>query len=123
MKQNLAFQRLAVLTLALWAAACSDSDSPSAVGPGTGTAGILQVASGADQPAAPGTAVPVAPAVLVKSSSGTPLSGQIVRFAVKAGGGTITNTTATTNASGIASSGTWTLGGIEGTNVVEATVG
>ena len=122
MQHNLIFSRLAVLSLALGAVACSDSPTSTGTNMSTETPAILQPTAGADQSAAPGAKVAVAPAVVVKTSQGTPIAGQTVRFTVKAGGGSVANATTVTNADGAASAGTWTLGS-EGTNVVEATVG
>jgi Leishmanolysin/Bacterial Ig-like domain (group 1) len=81
------------------------------------------VAAGDNQTAAPAAAVGVAPAVRVTDSFGNPLSGLTVTFAVTGGGGSITGATQTTNASGLATIGSWTLGGAPGTNTLSATVG
>jgi len=75
------------------------------------------------QSATVGTAVANAPAVRVTNSAGAALANVTVTFAVTAGGGTLGATTATTNAQGIASAGSWTLGGTPGANTVRATVG
>ncbi len=63
-----------------------------------------------------------APSVLVKDSTSQPLSGVPVTFAVTAGGGALTGSAATTNASGIATVGSWRIGQTVGTNTVTATV-
>src|SRR5690606_5864135 len=68
-------------------------------------------------------AVAAAPAVRVTSSGGQPVSGVAVAFAVTAGGGTLGATAATTDAQGIASAASWTLGTTAGANAVRATVG
>ena len=112
----------AAMAFAIVATACSDSSSD----PGDVSTGAysLQAAAGATaQSALIGTSVSVDPAVIVKDSRGNVLAGQTVVFTVTAGNGTVANPTATTNAQGIASAGTWTLGGIAGTNTVEAKVG
>jgi hypothetical protein len=80
-------------------------------------------AAGDNQTAAPAAAVTVAPAVRVSDSFGNPLSGLTVTFAVTAGGGSITGATQTTNASGLATVGSWTLGATPGSNTLSATVG
>ena len=59
--------------------------------------------------------------VSVLDQEGSALAGAVVRFSVTAGGGTLSATTATTNASGQARS-TLTLGSDPGTNTVTATV-
>ena len=59
--------------------------------------------------------------VLVSDEDGAAMAGVVVSFAVTAGGGTLSSTTATTNANGRAR--TWlTLGSDAGTNTVSATV-
>jgi hypothetical protein len=80
-------------------------------------------AGGASQSATAGTAVATAPAVVVRDAGGNTLPGVTVTFAVTAGGGTVSRPTATTDAQGTASAGTWTLGSAAGTNVLEARIG
>jgi hypothetical protein len=86
------------------------------------TGGTLTVSAGNNQAAMAGTAVPTAPAVVVRDAGGNPLVGMQVTFAVTAGGGTVGAGTATTNASGVASAGSWTLGAVAGPNTVTASV-
>ena len=81
----------------------------------------IAASAGNNQTAAAGSAVPVAPAVLVEDQTGTPVAGVSVTFAVLSGGGSVTGAAATTNASGIASVGSWTLGTSVGTNTLSAT--
>jgi hypothetical protein len=83
-------------------------------------AASLQAIAGTGQTAPVGTSVPVVPAVVLKDGAGTPLSGQQVAFVVTAGGGTVAQATSVTNAQGVASAGSWTLGSAAGTNVLEA---
>ena len=78
--------------------------------------------AGDAQTGATGAAVLVAPAVKVTDASNTPLSGIGVTFAVASGGGSVTGASATTNASGIATVGSWTLGAAAGNNTLTATV-
>jgi hypothetical protein len=73
--------------------------------------------------APPGTDVTELPAVIVRDESGTPLVGAHVTFSVTSGGGTITGGAATTNPSGIATVGSWTLGTGGGTNTLSAVIG
>ena len=80
----------------------------------------MQKNTGDAQSANAGTVVPVAPSVLVKDSFGTGVSGVVVTFAVASGGGSITGASATTNASGIATVGSWTLGNTPGSNSLSA---
>lgn len=86
---------------------------------GTGT---VAIAGGQNQGAMVGTAVPTAPSVVVRSGAGTPLAGISVTFTVTAGGGTVANATVTTNASGIASAGSWVMGPTSGPNTLRASV-
>jgi hypothetical protein len=111
-----------ILALVALTIACSDSSSGlSDNSPAVGAALLEPTAAGAQSGIA-GTAVAVAPAVVVKNSSGVVLPGVSVSFVVTAGNGSVANATSTTNAQGIASAGSWTLG-TTGTNSVEARVG
>src|SRR5439155_403745 len=80
----------------------------------TGTAGTatqIAINAGNDESATAGTAVPVAPSVIVRDAHGNPVEGVSVTFAVASGGGTVSPTTPVmTNASGIAAVTSWTLG-------------
>lgn len=67
-----------------------------------------------------GTEVSPTPAVRVLNQDGTPVEGATVSFQVTAGGGTVANTTAITDASGTASSGSWVLGPAVGTHTLTA---
>jgi hypothetical protein len=87
------------------------------------TAGVPAsvVLNGGDaQIAAPGAAVPIVPSVTVRDESGSPVVGVSVAFSIIPGLGSIGNASAVTNASGIATVGSWTLGA--GPNVLAATV-
>lgn len=68
------------------------------------------------------SAVSAAPSVVVKDSVGNPVEGAAVAFAVASGGGSIAGATATSNASGTATAGAWTLGSAAGTNTLTASV-
>ena len=90
----------------------------------TGTAGAatqIAINAGNGQTVAAGSAVPVAPSVLVKDQFNNPVPGVSVTFAVVTGGGSLTGGTATTDASGIATVGSWTLGTTAGSNSLTAT--
>ena len=87
-----------------------------------GTASILAISAGDGQTALPSTAVTTAPAVLVTDANGNPVSGISVTFAVASGGGSITGGSATTDASGVATVGGWTLGAELGENTLTASV-
>lgn len=73
--------------------------------------------------AAPGTEVTELPSVIVSDQRGAPQAGVPVTFAVTGGGGTLTGGTATTNSSGIATVGSWTIGPGDGANTLSATSG
>jgi adhesin/invasin len=105
----------------------------------TATSGALSVSTGATisvgpaasiakvagdlQSATVGTAVAIAPSVVVKDAGGNPVPNAPVVFAVASGGGVATGLTTTTNAQGIATVGSWTLGGSVGANTLTATTG
>ena len=93
----------------------------------TGTAPVGVPASiskktGDSQTAVPGSAVALAPVVIVKDAFGTAVAGASVIFAVTFGGGAIQVASARTDAVGQASCGTWTLGATVGVNTMTATV-
>jgi len=87
-----------------------------------GVPASLAINAGNGQSVAIGTAVPVLPAVIVRDGLSAPVSGVSVTFAVASGGGAITGATATTNVSGIATVGSWTLGPTPGGNTLTASV-
>jgi hypothetical protein len=79
----------------------------------TGTAGppaVLAPSAGNGQFAVVGRPVVVRPAVEVTDAYFNPLAGVTVIFRVTSGGGTITDSTPISDASGIAALGSWTLG-------------
>ena len=81
----------------------------------------LVINAGNNQSVAAGATVPVAPSVKVTDAGDNPIANVAVTFAVASGGGTITGASATTNASGIATVGSWTLGTAAGPNTLTAT--
>ncbi len=92
-----------------------------------GAALQISVSTGDGQSATVGQAVATDPAVLVTDQFSNPVSGAAVTFAVSAGGGSVTGATPTTNASGIATLGSWTLGTVAtapvtANNTLQATV-
>jgi hypothetical protein len=70
-----------------------------------------------------GTVVTPPPSVVVTDQNGSPMDGAPVTFAVVSGGGSVSGATVTTNGSGIATVGSWTLGPVTGANVLNATSG
>jgi len=103
----------------------------SAIGTKAGISGTVNIIGGAatqialnagdSQTATAGSAVATPPGVIVKDANNSPVSGVTVSFAVASGGGIATGLSATTNASGIATIGSWTLGTTVGTNTLTAT--
>jgi adhesin/invasin len=90
---------------------------------GTGPGGVTSMTlnAGNGQTALARTAVAIAPSVLVTDTAGTPIAGVEVTFAVTAGSGTLADTTPVSDANGIASVGTWTLGAV-GANALSASL-
>jgi hypothetical protein len=85
-------------------------------------AGTLAINDGNNQTADAGSTLPIAPSVSVKDLAGHSVPGLPVTFAVVGSGGSITGASATTDASGIARVGSWTLGTTVGTDSLRATV-
>ncbi|MES2179726.1 MAG: cohesin domain-containing protein [Gemmatimonadota bacterium] len=81
----------------------------------------VQKTAGDGLTAVAGTTTATPPTVVVRDSAGNLLSGVAVTFAVASGGGSVTGASATTNASGVATAGSWTLGPNAGTNTLTAT--
>jgi adhesin/invasin len=86
-----------------------------------GSATQMSLSAGNAQTATAGSAVATTPAVLVRDSRGNAVPNVAVTFAVTGGGGSVTTTAATTNAAGIATCGSWTLGKTAGANTLTAT--
>ncbi len=82
----------------------------------------ITINAGDGQSATVATAVAVAPSVLVQDVASQPVPDVEVTFAVASGGGSITGAVATTDAGGIATVGSWTLGQASGANTLTATV-
>jgi adhesin/invasin len=91
----------------------------------TATPGLpatIAVQAGAGQSAQVSTALPISPAVVVRDNRGNPVANVNVLFLVGTGGGTLTGAQAQTNASGVATVGSWTLGGATGTQTLIARI-
>ncbi len=86
------------------------------------TLAIVEIVSGTIT-AQVATTVDVLPRVRVTTPGGDVLAGVPVEFAVAAGGGALTGASTVTNASGLASPASWTLGTTAGQQGVSATVG
>src|SRR5947199_225433 len=86
-----------------------------------GTAATITANSPTSQSAAAGTAVTSPPSVIVKDTNGNPVADVAVTFTPAAGSGSVTGGTQTTNGSGIATVGSWTLSATAGPNTLTAT--
>jgi hypothetical protein len=86
------------------------------------TATQMAINAGNNQLSTVATAVATAPSVVVRDVNNAPVAGVNVIFAVASGGGSVTGAMAATNASGIATVGSWTLGATPGANTLTATV-
>lgn len=82
----------------------------------------VQVAAGAGQSAAVGTALPVRPTLRVLDAGGNPVPNVTVLFNVIQGGGTVAADRVTTDASGVATGPSWILGQTAGLQRLQATV-
>jgi adhesin/invasin len=80
----------------------------------------LLAAAGDAQVAVVNTAVPTRPRVQLKDAGGNPVANATVTFAVDSGGGAVTGSIDTTDATGMATVGDWTLGTLAGTNKLKA---
>ena len=89
----------------------------------SGTVAQIVKISGDVQQGDAGTSAFLPPVAKVTDAFGNPVSGAIVTFSVIAGGGSVSNTTATSDAEGIAKVARWMLGPNAGTNVVRAISG
>jgi hypothetical protein len=67
-----------------------------------------------------GSVVSPAPSVIVLDGDGSPAAGTLVTFAITGGSGSLTGATPVTNASGVATMGSWTIG--PGENTLTASV-
>ena len=91
----------------------------------TGVAGApasMLKSAGDGQTAPAGTAVPVAPAVTVRDQFNNPVNGVEVTFSPATGSGSVTGNPPTTNLSGVATVGSWTLGPAAGNHTLTASL-
>src|SRR5437588_3809959 len=86
------------------------------------SASVIGVQAGNGQTAVAASAVAIPPAVLVTDRFANPIPNVSVTFAIGSGGGTVGGVLQqTTNANGVATVGSWTLGTAAGQNTVTAT--
>ncbi|HEU4565048.1 MAG TPA: filamin/ABP280 repeat domain-containing protein, partial [Gemmatimonadaceae bacterium] len=102
------------------AAGTTFTDSGSGTCTGSSGAGAMTANGGNAQTATVGTAVPIAPSVMLVDPAGQPASGVAVTFAAQ-NGGSVTGATAVTDSAGIAAVESWTLGTTAGANTLTAT--
>ncbi|MES2176402.1 MAG: hypothetical protein V4550_00945 [Gemmatimonadota bacterium] len=88
-----------------------------------GPAAQIAPSTGSGQTALTGAAVAVKPAVVVRDAFGNAVQGASVRFDVASGGGTVTGASASTDLTGIATVGGWTLGIVPGVQTLIARLG
>ena len=86
------------------------------------TAAAMAIRAGNTQSAQVGTAVPIAPAVLVTDAFGNPVSSVSVQFSVTSGGGAVAPAVVATSATGVGAVTSWTLGTGAGANTLSASV-
>ena len=92
---------------------------------GSGVASQIAMQAGNGQSATAGTAVAIAPAVIVRDASNNPVAGVNVTFTLASGAGTTSppsGSTVATDAAGIAALTSWTLGTTAGVNALTASV-
>jgi hypothetical protein len=121
-------RRLSIALVVVSVAACRETISaPEPVVPKPTAPIVLMVSSlvaftPSMQTAAPATAVPNAPAVMVRDQFGAPMRDVSVSFVVTDGGGFVSVTRASSGPNGVASSGRWNVGAVPGPNTLVASV-
>jgi len=100
------------LLLSLMAVGCGGGDGTPASPDPTPTSIIAQ--AGATQSGTVNVAVGTPPSVRVGTREGAAVAGVAVTFVVVSGGGSVSGASAMTNASGVATAGSWTLGNTVG---------
>jgi len=111
----------APLSIAILAAGCGGGDGPTPPPPQPALPAAIAPTSGSGQQGAAGLALPIPLVARVTDAQGRPLAGVNVTWQVTAGGGTITPTSAATDAAGEARA-QWTLGTTAGANAATATI-
>jgi adhesin/invasin len=86
-----------------------------------GAPASISVNDGANESGVAGGSLSVPPSVKIVDADSNPVAGAAVTFAVASGGGSVAGATQTTNSSGVAAVGAWTLGKTAGTNSLTAT--
>ncbi len=89
---------------------------------GAAAAANLTIVGGNNQSAPAGVTVESRPSVRVTDASGNPVLGATVTFTPNAGSGSVTGGSQTTDANGVATVGSWTVGTVVGTSTLVASV-
>ncbi len=117
---------LALIGLAaVFGAACGGTTEPNGTPPPPPPAGVpaaLESVQGDDQTGFAGRPLDTSPTVRVVDGRGDPVAGVEVSFEPNAGAGTVTRPNSTTDADGVASAGSWTLGPDPGAHRLRASV-
>jgi len=113
---------LATVSLAIALSACGGGDTSTAppAGGSPSVATSIAANSSTSLTVIAGDGIAELPSVIVKDQRGAGMSGILVTFTVTSGGGTIVGSSVTTNASGVATVGGWTLGTQLGPNSLTA---
>ena len=86
-----------------------------------GPAAQIAISAGDNQTTAVNNAVPDVVCVIATDAANSPVAGVSVTWGGVTGGGTLTGATQVTDATGVATLGSWTLGPVAGTNTITAT--
>ena len=108
--------RLAIVPFAIGVGACGGGAGDTSVAPPVATS--IAPNSSTSLTAMAGDGVAELPSVIVKDQRGAAMVGVPVAFLLASGGGTIRGKPLTTNASGVATLGGWSLGTVPGSNSV-----
>lgn len=85
-----------------------------------GAAAAMNINGGNNQSGQTSTTLSTAPSVIVQDQFGNRVAGAAVSFVIVSGGGSLTGANTTTNSSGVAAVGSWTLGASAGSNTLSA---
>jgi hypothetical protein len=105
-----------VVVFAFVTAACGGGSDAGPTNPGSSVPASMLPAAALSTTGTVGTEVSERPAVVVRNQRSETMTGVTVTFEVTAGDGVVTGATATTDASGVARVGSWTLGPVAGTS-------
>ena len=111
--------RFAALVASLAFIACDGGGGGQIVDPPVPT--TITAGSSTSLTGVAGSPVAPSPSVVVKDQNGAGIAGVPVAFAVATGGGSVSEASVTTDASGVATLGAWTLGSQAGSNSLTAT--